>query len=198
MSIEISYSNGVIDALEKVAEGMSMEQARDYVATKNKEKGQDALFRAGGGVGAGLAGYLANSSIDKNFVGPLQEAGSLDGHYGALAVIPGATAGYAASKVKNIFDSPSEMYKRNGSYTGRTYGGIAGGGIGAGIGAGLGNLIDDSGWGLGIGSLLGGVLGSGIGQDVGDYATERRNSDVVRKAKIEAAKHKKELQQRYK
>ena len=182
MSVSISYSNGVIDALEKVAEGMTMEQARSYVANKSKEHKQDSLFTGIGGIGLGAAEGIAD-------VTPIS---------GKMMVLPGAVAGYATSKLKNVFDSPSEMYKRDGSYTGRTYGGVAGGLAGAGLGAGIGSLIDDSGWGLGIGSVLGSLLGSAAGQDIGDYATERRNADVIRKAKIEAARRKKFLQQKYK
>lgn len=182
MSVETSYSDGIIDALEKVAAGMTMDQAREYVKAKHHEQGQDALLTGIGGVGLGAAEGIAD-------VTPIS---------GKLMVLPGAALGYGASKIKSLFDSPKHMYKRDGELTGRSIGGLAGGGIGAGFGAGLGSMVDNSGWGLGIGSLLGGVLGSAAGQDVGDYVTERSNSDVIRKAKLEDIRHKAELAKKYK
>jgi len=181
MAINDNYSNGIIDALEKIAYGMSMEQAREYVKAKNDESGQSALFTGIGGVGAGVAEGLGDFT-------PIS---------GRALVIPGAIAGAAASKLKNVFTSPKEMYMRNGLPTGRAIGGLAGGGIGAGVGAGIGGLIDNSGWGLGLGGLLGGLIGQGAGQSIGDYVTERANSGVVRKAKREDIEHKLRLDKKY-
>lgn len=172
MPIVNSYSNGIIDALEKVAAGMTMEQARKYIQAKNRESAQDSVITGIGGLGTGI----------------VQGLGKFMPIPGRVAIFPGAAVGFSASKLKSVLDSPSHMYIRDGNLTGRTLGGIAGGGAGVGLGAGLGHLIDQSGWGMGIGGLLGGLVGQGAGQVVGDFATERFNSDVIRKAKIEDSK----------
>lgn len=169
------YSDGIIDALEKVAAGMTMEQAREYIKAKNAEAGQDALLTGIGGVGLGAAEGIADAT-------PIS---------GKMMVIPGAAAGFASSKLKSVLDSPKHMYIRDGELTGRSIGGLAGGGIGAGVGAGLGHLVDQSGWGLGLGGLIGGLMGQGAGQVAGDFATERNNADVIRKAEIEDSKNRK-------
>jgi hypothetical protein len=159
--------------------GMTMDQAREYLKVKDFEAGQDALASAGTGVGSGFTVGLLNSIPATSGLSPIS---------GKALILPAAAAGLAASKLKSVVDSPKHMYIRGGELTGRSIGGLAGGGIGAGVGAGVGHLIDNSGWGMGLGGLLGGLLGQGAGQIAGDYATERSNADVIRKAKIERAK----------
>jgi len=172
MSVNAAYSNGVIDALEKIAAGMSMEQARDYVKNKNREGSQDALMTGAGGIAGGLGEWAVDAT-------PMS---------GRMAVLPGAAMGYGLSKLKNVADSPKDMYVRDGDLTGRSIGGIAGALGGAGLGAGIGNMLDSSGWGLGLGGLAGSLLGQGVGQSAGDYATEVSNRDVIREAKLEDMK----------
>lgn len=180
MSLSTHYELGMVAALEKVA-GMSIDQAREYVANKNQEKKQDAFYTAAGGVGSGIAEGLADAT-------PIS---------GKMMVLPGAALGFGVSKLKNIYDGAPNMYTRDGKLTGRSYGAAAGGGLGAAAGAGLGHLLDDSGLGMGLGGILGGILGSGVGQEVGDYTTERRSSDVIRQAKSEAMQHKLDLKKKY-
>ena len=183
MLLATQYLNGQKDALKKIAAAMDIDHAREYVKAKKGERGQDALYAAAGGVGTGALEGIAD-------VSPIS---------GKLMTIPGAAMGYSASKIKHMFDPDSaNLYKRDGEYTGRTYGAVAGTGLGAAAGAGLGTLLDSSGWGMGLGGIIGGALGNAAGQDVGDYATERRNSKVIRQAKHEALQESLDLKKKYK
>ena len=182
MSLSEHYNNGMLSALKKIAAPMDMAQAREYVKGKKGERAQDKFYAAAGGVGSGIAEGIAD-------VTPIS---------GKLMTIPGAALGYSASKIKNMFDgNNAHLFKRDGEYTGRTYGALGGLGLGTAVGSGIGSLLDDSGLGMGLGGVLGGVLGSAVGQDVGDFATERRNSDVINMAKKEDMQRNLDLQKKY-
>lgn len=176
--LELHYSNGSIDALEKIAAGMTMDQARTYVKSKQDERGQDAMYAAIGGLGGGIVEGLGDF---------------IPGVSGRVAMIPGAILGYGASKLKNMYDRPSDMYSRDKKLTGRTYGSVLGGAGGATLGAGAGGLVgafSDSvspGLGMGIGGLLGGLLGASAGHDIGDMSTELDHGDKIRAARKEDA-----------
>lgn len=177
-TLKIQYSNGSIDALEKIAAGMTMDQARSYVKGKADERGQDSLYASLGALGAGITEGLGDY---------------IPGMSGRVAMLPGAILGYGASKLKNMYDRPKDMYSRDKQLTGRTYGSVLGGAGGATLGAGAGGLIGlatDSispGLGMGIGGLLGGVLGASAGHDLGDVATELDHGDKIRAARKEVA-----------
>lgn len=175
-SIAASFNLGKIDALEKVAAGMTMDQARRYVYHKDKENRQDALYAGVGGIGLGAAEGLGDAL-------PIS---------GKVAILPGAAAGYGVSKLKNIFKQPKELYVRNGELTGRAYGAglgaVGGAGLGAGLGALGGSFLDSAGIGAGLGGLFGALVGSGVGQDLGDQATEIDNARIIQKARNERAR----------
>jgi hypothetical protein len=174
MTILASYLDGIEAALEKVASSLSDEQARKYLENKNRESRQDMFMGSAAGIGSGIGSWALEGLTDVDL--PIS---------GKAAILPAAALGYSASKLKNVFDSPKEMYIRDGELTGRSIGGLAGLGLGAGLGAGIGSMLDSTGIGLG----LGGLFGQALGQEIGDYATEMNDQDKVQKLRERAKRN---------